>query len=42
MILGQETYVGDSKLLLVGAPTSVSIALISGRDGVGGSFKGRS
>jgi hypothetical protein len=40
MVFGQEAYIGDSKLSLVNALTSVPIALVSKQDGAGGSFEG--
>jgi hypothetical protein len=33
-------YVGDSKFLLVGAPTSIPATLVSKQDWAGGNFKG--
>jgi hypothetical protein len=40
MVSGREAYVGDSELSLIGALTNVPNALISMRDGAGGSFEG--
>jgi hypothetical protein len=40
MVFEQEVYVGDSKLSLVGAPTSTANVLVSKQDGAGGSSKG--